>query len=298
MLIQFTVGNFMSFKDKATLSLEATNDDWREEDNVAAMGAQRLVKSAAIYGPNAGGKSNFLKAMMQFRTLVMESSKDTQKGEPIPVTPFRLHTTTEAAPSFFEAVFLQGGKRYRYGFEATLEAVQSEWLFSRADSIRETRLFTREKNAIETADSFKGGKGLEERTRPNALFLSVAAQFNGEIAGDIINWMNRFRGISGMDEEGYMNFTTKRLDDPDDGPLIRKLVKQADVGIENLERHEIAREKLPELIPKSFSQEFRERILGMAKEGAFAVKTYHTRFDANEKPAGTVEFDSLPSHRN
>ena len=63
MLIQFTVGNFKSFNRKATLSLEATSDDWREEDNVAVVGGKRLVKSAAVYGPNAGGKSNFLSAM-------------------------------------------------------------------------------------------------------------------------------------------------------------------------------------------------------------------------------------------
>ena len=117
MLIQFTVGNFKSFKDKATLSLEATHDDWREDDNLAHLPNQRLVKAAAIYGPNAGGKSNFLAAMVQFRELIKESSKDTQKDEPIRVTPFRLHSSTEAAPSFFEAVFLHKGTRYRYGFE-------------------------------------------------------------------------------------------------------------------------------------------------------------------------------------
>src|ERR1035437_6891954 len=100
MLIQFTVGNFKSFKDTATLSLEATNDDWREDDNVAQSGGNRLGQAAGLSGPNAGGKSNFLAAMVQFRELIKESSKDTQKGEPIPVTPFRLHSTTEAAPSF------------------------------------------------------------------------------------------------------------------------------------------------------------------------------------------------------
>src|SRR5271170_5454626 len=102
MLIQFTVGNFKSFKDKATLSLEATHDEWREDDNVVQSRGKRLVKAAAIYGPNAGGKSNLLVAMERFRELIKESSKDTQKGEPIPVTPFRLHSTTEKGPSFFE----------------------------------------------------------------------------------------------------------------------------------------------------------------------------------------------------
>src|SRR5215472_9845758 len=99
MLIQFTVGNFKSFKDKVTLSLEATHDDWLEDDNIARVSGQRLVKASAIYGPNAGGKSNFLDAMAQFRRLIKESSKDTQTGELIPVTPFLLSVASENAPS-------------------------------------------------------------------------------------------------------------------------------------------------------------------------------------------------------
>jgi hypothetical protein len=291
MLIQFTVGNFKSFKDKATLSLEATHDEWRDDDNVAQSRGKRLLKAVAIYGPNAGGKSNFLVAMDQYRELIKESSKDTQKGEPIPVSPFRLHSTTEKAPSFFEAVFLQKGTRYRYGFETTQKEILSEWLFSQADSTRETRLFTREKHKIEQTVSFKEGKGLEKRTRPNSLFLSVAAQFNGKIAGECVNWMNQFRNISGLDDEGYMTVTAKLLSDPGYGPLIRELVKQADVGIENLEREDIPRDQLTKRIPKGMPETLRESILRAAMAGAFAVKTFHKRFDAEDKPAGLVEFN-------
>jgi hypothetical protein len=132
---------------------------------------------------------------------------------------------------------------------------------------------------------------LEKRTRPNALFLSVAAQFNGQIAGELMNWMDRLHSITGLDDSGYMDFTAKRLNDPEYGPLIRDLVKQADVGIANLERQEITREKLPDMIPKSLPPAFREYVLKTATAGAFAVKTFHQRFDVNDKPSGMVEFD-------
>lgn len=291
MLFQFSVGNFKSFKDKATLSLEATYDDWREDDNVAHVKGERLVKAAAIYGPNAGGKSNLLAAMHHFRELIKESSKDTQKGEAIPVTPFRLHAATQSGPSFFEAEFLQKGVRYRYGFEATQQAIQAEWLFSRADSTRETRLFTRENETIEATESFKEGKGLENRTRPNALFLSVVAQFNGEVAGEVLNWMNHFRDISGLEDQGYLAFTAGLLSDPRYGPLIRELVKQADIGIENLERQEVVLDKLPQMLPKAIPEAVREVILRTVASGIFAVKTYHKLFDAADRPTGLVEFD-------
>jgi len=270
--------------------LEATRDDWREDDNLTQLAHLRLVKAAAIYGANAGGKSNFLKAMTKFRDLVQESSKNSQTGEPIAVTPFRLHSATEQAPSFFEAIFLQDGTRYRYGFEATAQAITAEWLFSQTDSIRETTLFTRDKDGINPTDAFKEGKGLEKRTRANALFLSVAAQFNGEIAGQVMKWMNQFRNISGLDDAGYMNFTANLLNDAEYGPLIRELVKQVDIGIEKLERQEVASNKIPDLIPKDLPPAVREIVLHNAA-GAFAVKTFHQHFDAQDQPAGMVEFD-------
>lgn len=290
MLIQFTVGNFKSFKEKATLSMEGTIDDWREEDNVAVAQNQRLLKAAAIHGPNAGGKSNFLAAMTLFRELVAESSKETQKGDLIPVKPFLLHAATEGAPSFFEAVFLQNGKRYRYGFEATPQAIFSEWLFSRADSIRETTLFTRETDTIEPTEAFKEGKGLEKRTRSNALFLSVAAQFNGEISGEVMNWMNRFGTISGRDDTDLMPFTADLLNEPEYGPLIRELVKQVDFGIMNLRVQEIALEKIPEMFSKKVPPAVREAVM-RSTAGGFAIKTAHQRFDAGNQPAGMVEFN-------
>jgi uncharacterized protein len=291
MLIQFTVGNYKSFKDRATLSLEATTDDWLEEDNVAHVPGQpehRLLKAAAIYGPNAGGKSNFLTAMATFGALIRESSKESQQGDPIPVIPFKLQAGMESAPSFFEAVFLQDGTRYRYGFEATANAIVSEWLFSQEDSIRESRLFTRENDIIESTESFKEGKGLEKRTRQNALFLSVAAQFNGEIAGKIMEWFGRFRGVSGLEDEDYMDFTAKLLTEPEYGPLILELVKQADVGIQNLKRKDIAADELPKILPKGTPDFVRKNIL---KAGAFTVKTFHKRFDSDGHDSGLVELD-------
>jgi len=285
MLIQFTVGNFKSFKDKATLSLETTSDDWREEDNVAVVGDQKLLKSAAIFGANASGKSNFLAAMLTLRNLIRDSSKDSQQGDKIPVSPFLLNTATESAPSFFEIIFLQKGTRYRYGFEATPQAIQSEWLFRQADSKRETRLFTREGEEIEPTESFKEGKGLENRTRANALFLSVAAQFNGEIAKEILLWTGQFQNVSGLDDEGPLKFTADRLDNPEYSGLIRELVKQADIGIESLERKPIDRQEV-QTTNYNYLAALRETFAG-----EFAIKTLHQRFDAQNQPAGMVEFD-------
>ena len=132
MLISFTVENFKSIRDLQTLSLDARSDTHLEESHVIADGTTRLLKSVALFGPNASGKSNLATAFVWFRRFVSNSSKEGQAGQPIDIDPFRLSTTTENAPTHFEVEFLWNGYFYRYGFEVTRTAVESEWLYRRA----------------------------------------------------------------------------------------------------------------------------------------------------------------------
>ncbi len=293
MLLDFAFGNFRSFRGKVKISFRASNDDWQEEDNVAQLQepALRVVKTAVIFGANASGKSNVIQALDRFRDLVIGSSKESQQGEPIPVAPFRLNTATERAPSFFETTFLdRAGVRFRYGFEATEREIKSEWLFRQASSIRETRLFTREAMAIDVPDAFKEGKGLERRTRPNALFLSVVAQFNGAIASEIVKCMSECRTINGLNDLGYMPFTTEMLDDARFGPLLREMVRRADTGIEEIIKQVMSKDQVLADLPKEFPPALKELFANGATSGA-TIKTIHRRYSGQNKPAGTVEFD-------
>jgi hypothetical protein len=227
--------------------------------------------------------------METFRQFVQTSSKESQMGENIPVIPFRLSTATESAPTYFEVVFLQNGTRYRYGFEATPEMIQAEWLFGQKDSIRETRLFTREGSNIEPSPEFKEGKGLEARTRPNALFLSVVSQFNGDVAGEIMKWMERFRGISGLEDINYLAFTSHLLNDHRFGAEIRELIRRAGVGFEDLQTFDLPASERLKLIPKDFPKHLRKKAL--ESPGAFLIKTIHRKFNEQGEPTGTAEFN-------
>ncbi len=90
MLVEFEVGNYRSFKDPVRLSMVAANPikEFLEENTFQAW-RYRLLKSAAIYGANASGKSNLLHAMAFMRGFVLSSSKEMQAGEPIRVVPFK-----------------------------------------------------------------------------------------------------------------------------------------------------------------------------------------------------------------
>ena len=105
MLIEFTVGNTLSFKEPVTLSMVAANTKARDpkinENNTIIVDDQlTLLTSTAIYGANASGKSNFIRAMAFMKRFVINSSKESGIDEPIPIRPFRLSTTTESQPLF------------------------------------------------------------------------------------------------------------------------------------------------------------------------------------------------------
>src|SRR5690606_10936173 len=128
MLLEFTVSNFLSFKAKTTLSLAATSIKEHVDTNIFSTERRDLLKGAVIYGANASGKSNFIRAMSTMRRLVLHSFDQSSTDE-LDVTPFLLSTETEKAPSLFEAIFIINNIRYRYGFEVDDKKVHAEWLF-------------------------------------------------------------------------------------------------------------------------------------------------------------------------
>lgn len=292
MLISFSVENFKSIRTLQTLSMEAETGDRFEHRNVFPAGTHRLLKSAAIYGPNASGKSNVIEAMIWFRQFVLNSSKDTQTEEPISVNPFRLSTETEAAPSHFEAEFLIEGIEFRYGFTVTSTQVKSEWLFRKSAGKKAVKLFSREaeseKSEIFDVSSkhFKEGKGLEVRTRKNALFLSVCAQFNVSTAEIILRWMFRFQYVSGLSDSGFFAFTAGRLMEEGYRQRLLELAKTADLNITSLETEVI--EIDPGAAPSRVPPEFWKK---MFDEQSRRIKTGHPKRNETGEIVEIVEFD-------
>jgi AAA15 family ATPase/GTPase len=290
MLISFSVENFRSIRDLQTLSMvEPRLDHHLEWSHVIEEGNRRLLKTAAIFGPNASGKSNVLRAMLWLRQFVLASSKEGQAGERIDAQPFRLSTAKENAPTHFEIEFFLDGFEYRYGFEVTTKKVESEWLFRKLPSAKPAKQFTREGNEFEiSAEFFKEGKGLEERTRENALFLSVCAQWNGPEAKKIIEWMQRFRWVSGLSEAGFYLFTAQRLNEPGYQERLLELAQKADFNICALrsEVEEVTEAKLPADMPASLRKQALDQKFIRAD-----IKTTHEKRDAKGEVVGRVEFD-------
>lgn len=298
MLLQFSIKNFRTFKGKATLSLIASNYDkeTREHENIVINEnfGLRLLKSAVIYGANASGKSKLLDAFAFMRYFVINSSKESQKGETIEVQPFRLSTETENEPSEFEIIFVHNKVLYRYGFEATTEKIISEWLYHKPKT-KEVELFYRDGSIFNIHErSFTKGNTVvkEGLVRDNALLISVAAQFNEKTAINVLDWFKRLKTLSGLNESGYQGFTMGKAESSEHKHKILELLKAADLGIQDIKMQKLDIDSLPKDLPK----ELRDKLIREIKEDNAEffsdVSTTHRKFDVN-KNAVSFEYFSL-----
>jgi uncharacterized protein len=289
MLLGFSVGNYRSFKETVTFSMVAAKlkakDQSLDEENVFnAAGDLNLLKSAAIYGANASGKSNFIQALTFMRSFILNSSKETQVEEFINVEPFRLAVETETKPSFFEIVFMLEGKKYRYGFEVNFRQIVSEWLFY-SPTTKEAKLFTRDESGVSFSNNFKEGKGIVEKTRDNALFLSVVAQFNGQIALQVLGWFRKLGIMSALLDSRNRAYTLARLQEKDSKLEIIRLIKSLDLGIDDIELEQV----------KPLNPVGQKGLFGDLNKSSvrdyFFIRTLHRKTDSEGRQVSTETFD-------
>ena len=288
MLLEFSVANFLSFRERKTLSLVASSISDFKDTNTITSERHTLLKGAVIYGANASGKSNFIRAMSTMKRIVILSFNQSSTKS-LDVTPFLLNTETENSASYFEVYFEILKVRYRYGFEVTNKEVVSEWLYE-SKKKEEKLLFVREGDGIEIAPSFKEAENLESKTRDNALFLSVIDQFNGGTAKRIMSWFDNFITISGLTHENYEMVTFKMLEKEKTAKTLSDFYNSLDLGFEriSIEKEKFNPKTIPENAPESLV-----KLLIKDFEGAFRFKinTLHKKFNKDNVHIEEVEFD-------
>lgn len=183
MLIQFLTQNYLSYRDKTILNMVATNDASHptHTTTVGQNKTKQILRAAAIYGANGSGKSNIIRAMRFAQKLILEGTP-TSYG--IPITPFKLDTTTQQ-PTRFQFDFYHQGNTYTYGFRLNTTRVEQEFLYANPKG-REVTLFERSLNTdgeydyelgnTLTKTGAKSTQFLEYKvseTRPNQLFLNA-----------------------------------------------------------------------------------------------------------------------------
>lgn len=271
MLVEFRVQNFRSFRDEQVLSLVASSDDSLKE-NLISVGKLSLLKTAGVYGPNASGKSNLIKAVDAMRSMVVNSAA-TETRERTILTAFRLDPKWSKRPSTFEVVFYHDGSRYQYGFSADEKTVSREWLYAYPKGYPQL-WFERSQRKRAAKPEFKFGAYLKgdkasmaSATRRNVLFLSMANQWNNEQLSAVHGWFDTY--LRPVQTGGRWPPVTARMllrsRTPKRGEsavseFVTRLLQSADLGIHGVDVEKVDLEKFTDLV-KDIPSDIRQRIL-------------------------------------
>ena len=235
MLIEFSVKNFLSFKEKVTLSLEKVIGNENEE-NTFTFNNEELLKTAVIYGANASGKSNLIKAFTTAILMVRNSSVIPLGGKWDILKPFLFSEDTNNSPSEFEFIFIANKIKYRYFFSADEDKIYKESLDAYY-SQKPTNIFTR-KNTTEYNFINSDRKTLESiasKNTENKLFLTSATTWNYEKTKDAFLWflnsIDTYSSFDSMQDKDLINYSNN---DEDLKKFTLKLLKETDIFIKDL----------------------------------------------------------------
>ncbi len=289
MIVEFTVGNFLSFKEKRTISFEAKGISELKQ-NIISHEKHRLLRSAVIYGANSSGKSNFIRAFGRMRDCILDSVRLNDSDE-LSYNPFLLSSENENQPTFFEIIFLDQSERYRYGFEYNLHEIINEWLFVGNKSKKEVSLFIRTNEGIGVSNKFEEGYGKETATNDNRLFVSLVAQLGGSVSKKIIELFNDCNVLSGLNHEKYNGYTKKmihkQLEGYSESLSLYKILK---LGFQNVQIAES--EFNTSVLPVSLSNEVKLKLLkDLEGKKMVTLKTIHNKYNKNGQIIDLILFD-------
>lgn len=190
MILEFTIKNILSFKERVTLNMLANSQNTLE-DNYVIINDKRILKSLAIYGSNASGKSNLFKALYSV-IKVIKQSNNRDVFDYINITPFKLDDEGLNSPSEFEIKLLINDIKYLYGFTLDKEKIHKEYLYYYPNG-RETKIFERTNTNLYSFNKKdeKFLKDIEKKTTKNKFFLSTATNWNYEKTYNVYDFLTK-----------------------------------------------------------------------------------------------------------
>lgn len=270
MLLSFRFANVLSFRDEQSLSFVATelHDGYSLPTDIRERGKPISVLPAiGIYGANASGKSGVLSALNMMRAAVVDSVKWLSDPSPLRRVAFALDPASASKPSSCEVdIALADGVRYTYGFEIDDDRVHAEWLHAYPKN-RKQVWYERHDGDIEFPGEGLRGEKLElaRRTRPDGLFLSVAAQFNHEQLLPVFEWFRDNLLLNTPEasqfQRRYLN-SDRLFRDASYRETISRVLQVADLGITGFDLAALAKGEIrllhragPREVPLDFGYE-------------------------------------------
>lgn len=207
MIVEFSVKNFRSISDLQTISFASTSlksskeNEQVDNNNIVPKDGMKLLKTIGMYGANASGKSNMIKALEFFCQAVSDLPSPESRLSRL-TQPFLYQNDFENTESFFQIVLIADGKKYRYGFtvkfnpqakdntDVSKEIIASEWLFGPKNT-NQGKYFLRTNLEVDKT-SLPGNENIASLEYEHTLFLTHAASYNKDICAEIRNVIKGF----------------------------------------------------------------------------------------------------------
>lgn len=234
MVLEIALTNFFSINEKITLDLQAANIQTTEaralDGNTFRVGKERLLKTVAIYGANASGKSNIIKAIKAAVDMILDSH-NYNEGDSFGFKPFKFGRND--IPSEFYIRFIVNGIEHEYSFSCTRDEIITENLYYYPKG-RKALIFSRDerkaggkKEKYEFTTVIRRPMDVASNTSRKTLFLSRASQMDREKAKEIYRWFNEqlvfsYRGNASVATDRFLG---------DNKDAVLRVLKAADSDI-------------------------------------------------------------------
>jgi AAA15 family ATPase/GTPase len=311
MIIDFSVKNFRSFREEQTISFVASNYDKDLPQNLIetdlpGLEGLKLLKAVAIYGANAAGKTNVLRALAFLEGFVSGSFTDLDEGDETGIDPFLFCPDCPQQASEFVLRFIVEGVRYHFALIVNRERVLYESLSAFPEGVERNwyqRTWNEDTEKYEWGPKrptgFRRDANIVGYTRSNALFLSAAVKFNNEQLAPIFRWFKlqlRFLRVNsdfpGLPPSFTADFMKRGANERN---AVVRLLRHADVGILSAQttEHEIRRDELPDDLPEELIEQVvkRKRVEVSLGHRGVAGREYGLPWD--DESSGTQKLFSL-----
>ncbi len=265
MIVNFSIQNFGSIKDKQTLSFEADKSTHLEDHYIIkANGGLRLLKLALIYGANASGKTTILKAIEFLRDLVLEPAE--KKTDNLEFSPFLFDSETPKQNSIISIEFIQNKVRYFYEVELNKNAISREELNffnpSKANVFKRTTDVDKQFSKITFGSTIKKDKTIEKNLEANTLWnntvLGGFLKTNVDIKElkETVDWFKNYLRPLIYTKTQLEGFVTSKIDKGEVSKIdVVNILKKADFHISDIVIQEEEKD-----LPDGFIDFFKRRL--------------------------------------
>lgn len=262
MIINFSLDNFGSVRDKQILSFEAESSTQLEEYYIIHKAGFRLLKLAMIYGANASGKTTIIKALDFLRDLVLEPAE--KKTDALEFEPFLFDTERPKQNSTLSLDFLQNSVRYYYEVEFNKRAIVREELFyynpNRANVFRRVTDLDKQFTKITFGSKIKkdrtAEKTLESNTLWNNTVLGGFLKTNIQLPElkEAVDWFEHYLEPIILTDTKLQSYVRQQIENEEiEKNTVLNILQKADFNISDIIIDEEEKEELDEKVHKVFA---------------------------------------------